>query len=204
MAVKIGVMGGASGSIRLDDFAKASRIGRAIAAAGCVLVTGACPGLPLAAARGARAEGGLVVGISPAASLAEHLERYHSPVDEHDILIFTGSGLMGREAINIQSSDIVVVIGGRSGTLGELAIAYDEGKILGILTGTGGISDLVQEILVACDKDTGSRVVYESDPDLLIAQLLIAHASSQAGSAVRPSATPSRVFETGVSTPVLR
>ena len=43
---------------------------------------------------------------------------------------------MGRELINIRSSDIVVVVGGRSGTLGEFAIAYEEGKLIGVLTGT--------------------------------------------------------------------
>jgi YHS domain-containing protein len=88
------------------------------------------------------------------------------------VLIFTGSGLMGREVVNIRSSDIVVIIGGRSGTLGELAIAYDEGKLIGVLTGTGGISDLVADILVACKKETGAQVVYDAAPQRLVKKLL--------------------------------
>jgi YHS domain-containing protein len=79
---------------------------------------------------------------------------------------------MGREVDNIRTSDIVVIVGGRSGTLGELAIAYDEGKLIGVVTGTGGITDLVRDILEACAKDTGARVIYESDPDALVAELL--------------------------------
>jgi hypothetical protein len=79
---------------------------------------------------------------------------------------------MGREVVNIRSSDIVVIVGGRSGTLGELAIAYDEGKLIGVLTGTGGISDLVAEILKACNKDTGARVVYDANPARLVKRLL--------------------------------
>ncbi len=93
--------------------------------------------------------------ISPALSLDEHAYRYQSPTVAHDVLIFTGSGLMGREVVNIRSSDIVAIVGGSSGTLGELAIAYDEGKLIGVLTGTGGISDMVEDILKTCNKETG-------------------------------------------------
>ena len=75
---------------------------------------------------------------------------------------------MGREVVNNRSSDIVVIAGGRSGTLGELAIAYDEGKRLGVMTGSGGISDMAEMILAAWRKETGARVVYDTDPEQLI------------------------------------
>ncbi len=172
MPLKIGVMGGASSEILVEHLELAMQLGQAIADAGCIVVTGACPGLPLAAARGAHGRGGTVVGISPALSLDEHAFKYESPTVAHDVLIFTGSGLMGREVVNIRSSDIVVIVGGSSGTLGELAIAYDEGKLIGVLTGTGGISDMVKDILATCAKNTGARVVYDDDPRRLVAQLL--------------------------------
>lgn len=172
MAIKVGVMGGASDVAVPDHLQRAHALGRAIAARGCVLVTGACPGLPLAAACGAKQAGGLVVGVSPAMSLEEHVGKYASPTAFHDVLVYTGSGLMGREVINIRTSDVVVIVGGRSGTLGELAIAYDEGKLIGVLTGMGGISGMVADILAACGKNTGSQVVYEADPDRLIDELL--------------------------------
>lgn len=171
MSLKVGVMGGAGADIPAEYLAKASQLGEAIASAGCIVVTGACPGLPMAAARGAKRAGGLVIGISPALSLDEHAFKYESPTLAHDVLIFTGSGLMGREVVNIRSSDIVVIVGGSSGTLGELAIAYDEGKLIGVLTGTGGISDMAKDILATCKKETGARVVYENDPRLLMEQL---------------------------------
>jgi uncharacterized protein (TIGR00725 family) len=172
MALKIGVMGGATGVISREHLDKAHRLGQAIAKSGSILITGSCPGLPLAAACGAKQEGGMVVGISPGLSLEEHVGKYRSPSEFHDVLIFTGSGLMGREVVNIRSSDIVVIVGGRSGTLGELAIAYDEGRLIGVLTGTGGISDMVRDILAACAKDTGSQVVYDAEPERLIEELL--------------------------------
>lgn len=172
MPVKVGVMGGAADVTSADHMARVHALGRAVPARGCVLVTGACPGFPLAAACGAKQAGGLVVGISPGMNLEEHLGRYASPTAFHDVLVYTGSGLMGREVVNIRTSDAVVIVGGRSGTLGELAIAYDEGKPIGVLTGTGGISGMVADILAACGKDTGSRVVYEADPDRLVDELL--------------------------------
>jgi uncharacterized protein (TIGR00725 family) len=172
MPLKIGVMGGATGRFQRHHMDKAHRLGNAIAKNGIVLITGACPGLPLAAACGAKQAGGMVVGISPALSLDEHVSKYRSPADFHDVLIFTGSGLMGREVVNIRSSDIVIIIGGRSGTLGELAIAYDEGKLIGVLTGTGGISDMVSDILAKCSKRTGSKVIYDEDPESLVRKLI--------------------------------
>lgn len=172
LPLKFGVMGGAGEGIAVEYLRRAEELGITIAAAGCVLITGGCPGLPLAAAKGAKSRGGCVIGISPGLSLEEHAFKYESPTVHHDVLIFTGSGLMGREVVNIRSSDIVIIIGGSSGTLGELAIAYDEGKLIGVLTGTGGISDLVSNILAVCQKTTGARVIYDDRPRELVAQLL--------------------------------
>lgn len=174
MRMKIGVMGQAGGFDK-SHIDAAHMLGMAIAEAGCILITGGCPGLPLAAACGAKQGNGFVIGISPGLSLDEHVNKYNSPVEFHDVLIYTGSGLMGREVVNIRSADIVIIIGGRSGTLGELAIAYDEGKLIGVLTGSGGISDMIEGILKACNKDTGSRVVYSNDPGQLIQELLVVY-----------------------------
>ena len=151
-------MGSSGGDVSEANLAKAHRLGEAIAARDAVLVTGGCPGLPYAAVRGAKAKGGLVIGISPGLSLDEHRGKYHSPVDGFDVLVYTGSGLMGREITNIRSCDMVVIAGGRTGTLGELAIAYDEGRLIGVLTGTGGITELVETIITASGKaDRGVR-----------------------------------------------
>ncbi|MBM3273570.1 MAG: hypothetical protein FJZ00_00350 [Candidatus Sericytochromatia bacterium] len=164
----IGVMGSSGGDFDDATLAAAYEVGRQIAKHDCVLVTGACPGLPLQAARGAKAEGGLVVGISPGLSADEHMYKYGSPLQYHDVTIYTGSGLMGREIANIRSSDIVIILGGRSGTLGEFAIAYDEGKLIGILQGSGGIADLAPQIVESLHKDTGAHIVYQADPAQLV------------------------------------
>lgn len=172
MKLKIGVMGSASGNLEEAHINLAYELGYAIAKRDCVTITGACPGFPLEAARGASENGGLVVGISPALSQAEHIERYDSPIIYHDVLIFTGSGLMGREVVNIRSSDIVIILGGHSGTLGEFSIAYDEGNLIGVLTGTGGIADEIESIIKIIDKKTGAVVLYDPDPDILLDKLI--------------------------------
>jgi uncharacterized protein (TIGR00725 family) len=172
MKLKIGVMGSATGFLSKTQRNLAHELGRAIAENDCITITGACPGLPLESARGATAAGGLVVGISPALSLWEHIHKYDSPVECHDVLIYTGSGLMGREVVNIRSSDIVVIIGGRSGTLGEFSIAYDEGKLIGVLLGSGGITSEIRTIVRIIRKRTGATVIYGNDPHHLVGRLI--------------------------------
>jgi len=172
MRPKIGIMGTCDEPIEESVKVVAHALGEAVANNGCILITGASPGLPYKAVEGAKSADGMVVGISPGLSLAEHIWKYESPHVGFDVLIFTGSGLMGREVENIRSSDIVVIIGGRSGTLGEFAIAYDEGKLIGVLQGTGGISDHIDMLARICEKDRGAHIIYGKDPHALVEDLL--------------------------------
>ncbi len=171
MRLTVGMMGSASGESTPATKGLAYALGRAIAERRFILITGACPGLPYECARGARSRSGLSVGISPALSLDEHVHKYLSPADAFNVLVYTGSGLMGREVTNIRSSDMVVIVGGRSGTLGEFAIAYDEGKMIGVLQGSGGITAQIPQLITSFGKDTGAHVIYETDPHTLIHKL---------------------------------
>lgn len=168
----IGVMGSAGGKMSSKQTEIARSLGRAIAEHDCVIITGACPGLPFDAHQGAKEAGGLSVGVSPGLSLTEHVHRYRSPHEDFDVMVFTGSGLMGREIASIRSCDIVVIVGGRSGTLGEFSIAYDEGKLIGVLAGSGGIADALPEIVRVINKETGAHVIYDGDPKSLVDRLI--------------------------------
>jgi uncharacterized protein (TIGR00725 family) len=167
----VGVMGSAGGYIEEQVRERIRSLGTVIAGRGYVLITGACPGLPHEAVLGAKKAGGVAVGVSPALNLQEHIIKYHSPTRGYDAIIYTGSGLMGREIENIRSCDVVIFAGGRSGTLGEFAIAYDEGKVIGILTGTGGITEHLETIIAMVNKETGAFVCYDHDPDALMDKL---------------------------------
>jgi len=175
MRIAVGVFGSAGGDYTPDVYRKAYHLGQAIAKTGCALVTGACPGLPYGSVEGARDAGGLVIGISPGHNLREHVGQYESPVEGFDVLVFTGDGLMGRETTAVRTCDIVIIIGGRSGTLGELAIAYEESKIIGVLEDTGGLADHVEEVIRFVGKDTGAIVIYDKDPESLVSRLLEAY-----------------------------
>ena len=190
--IRVGVMGAASEPSDPAVAGLCRRLGRTVAERGACLLTGASPGFPHESVLGAKEVDGHVVGISPAATLREHVEKFGSPYHEYDVLIFTGLGLMGRELVNIRSSDIVVVIGGRSGTLGEFAIAYEEGKLIGVLTGTGGITDALQSVEASLHKETGAEVVYESDPARLIDRLLARYASPDYVCPSRPTSADLR------------
>ncbi|MEX0761987.1 MAG: hypothetical protein WD208_03695 [Dehalococcoidia bacterium] len=167
----IGVMGSAGGTMRSKVRDTLRKTGAEIARRGYVLVTGVAPGLPHDSVLGAKEHQGLVIGISPALNFHEHVTKYKAPTRGYDLIVYTGSGLMGREIENIRSCDAVVIAGGRSGTLGEFAIAYDEAKVIGVLTGTGGIADHVDELVRVINKDTGAIIVSDDDPVKLMDQL---------------------------------
>jgi uncharacterized protein (TIGR00725 family) len=184
LQIRIGVMGSADPVVEPELQRACQSLGRAIAEQGCCLLTGACTGLPHQTVLGAWSSGGHVIGISGAATLQEHVAKFESPYREYDVMIFTGLGLMGRELINIYSSDIVIVIGGRSGTLGEFAIAYEQGKLIGVLTGTGGITSSLPDLQKGlAGKKTGAEVIYDDDPVQLTRRLLDRHQSRNGKSA---------------------
>jgi uncharacterized protein (TIGR00725 family) len=175
----VGVMGASandaltpSGAVRAKGIAE--RLGVALAQLGCVLLTGATTGLPDLVAQAFRSQGGFAIGVSPATNRSEHVSRYQMPDEGADVMIFTGFGLKGRNVINIRSSDIVIIFGGATGTLNEFTIAYDEGKIIGVLEGSGGIADHLREIIDFCKKPTGGIVIFENDPEALIRACLAA------------------------------
>ncbi len=172
MNIQIGVMGSAGGDISEAELTLATRMGRRIAERKCTIVTGACPGLPHAAVLGAHEASGISLGVSPALSPEEHVNVYGSPLQPYTTMVFTGSGLMGRETHNIHSSDFVLFVGGRSGTLGEFCIAYDEGKLIGILLHSGGISNEFLRIADLVHKDTGSIIISDDNPETLVDRCL--------------------------------
>ena len=174
MKYRIGVMGSASGPTLKSQLAvkKAIETGIYIAENNCILVNGACPGLPDEAAFGAKHAGGLTMGISPAFSEKEHTEHYKSPNENYDIIIYTGMGLMERDIINIRSSDAIILLGGGVGTLNEFTVAYDEGKVIGVLTGTGGVADNIPQILEICGRELLDYVIFDEDPRSLVERIL--------------------------------
>src|SRR5712691_9581221 len=168
MKIKIGVMGSAEEELPADLRERASTLGRSIAVRDAILITSATTGLVYAAGKAAHDAGALHVGISPAHDEREHVGHYGLPTDACDAIIYTGFGLKGRNVVLVRSCDVVLFVAGSIGSLNEFTIAYDEGKIVGCLTGTGGVADEVERLVEAFHKPTKARVFYDSDPARLL------------------------------------
>lgn len=172
MKIKVGVMG--SADLETNEVAGESRrhsaasLGQALATHEVVLLTGGTTGLVYTVGKAAHNAGVFHIGISPATFEREHVERYKLPTDACDLLIYTGFGLKGRNVILVRSCDIVIFVAGAMGSLNEFTIAYDEGKVIGCLTGSGGVADEAGYLLEKFSKETGARLVEEADPEKLL------------------------------------
>lgn len=161
---QIAVSGAAKGESVEEGKELALAVGAAIAKAGHALLTGATIGLPNYAAEGYKAAGGTMsVGISPASSKVEHVMKYRLPTEAYDTILFTGLHYIGRDTLLITSSDAVVSIGGRLGTLHEFTIAMESNTPIGFLQGAGGISDEIQTLLSLAHPLRNADAVFFND-----------------------------------------
>lgn len=160
-----------TGYCSLDANKKAEHLGRAIAHREMILVTGATTGIPYWAAKGAKDAAGIVIGLSPALSESEHIKTYQLPVDYHDVIIYTGFNYSGRNLFLTRTSDAIIVVCGRMGTLNEFTIAFEDQKPIGVLEGTGGTADMAREVIAKSHRGPG-KVVFESDPERLLDKVI--------------------------------
>ena len=107
--------------------AHAELIGRRLAAGGAVVICGGGAGVMAAVARGARAAGGVVVGVGPGT------DRRDAPEDL-TVSLATDLG-QARNAVIVASADAVVAVGGSWGTLSEIALARRRGVPVVVLDG---------------------------------------------------------------------
>src|SRR5258706_5026289 len=170
--IKIGVMGSAEAVTATTLREKAIALGLAIASRDVILLTGATTGAVYKTGKAASEAGALHIGISPAGDEREHVERYTLPLDACSAIIYTGFGLKGRNVVLVRSCDIVLFIAGSIGSLNEFTIAFDEGKVIGCLTGTGGVADEVDRLVRTLQKQTKTRVLYQSNPERLVDRCL--------------------------------
>lgn len=168
MNYSICVSGAAGGKTAKTAKPLAERIGAAIAKNGHVLTTGATVGLPFYAARAAKKEGGMSVGFSPASSLREHLYKYRLPIGVFDFVNFTGMNYIGRDIHLVQSSDAIITVGGRFGSLHEFTTAVESGMPCGVLLGSGGAADVIPDLMNQLEPPNRKMVVFDDNPERLV------------------------------------
>lgn len=116
----IAVVGPGGADVDGETLAAAEEVGRLLARAGHVVVTGGLDGVMAAASRGAKQAGGIGVALLPGDDAAAANEFA-------DVVIPTGLG-QGRNVLVVRSADAVVAVGGSWGTLSEVAIAMRQAK----------------------------------------------------------------------------
>ncbi len=105
----------------------AEEVGYHIAQRNAILICGGLGGVMEAACRGAKKGGGTTIGVIPTTQKSDANEFV-------DIPIVTGFG-EARNIIIVRTADALIAVGGRYGTLSEIAFALAFGKpIMGLHT----------------------------------------------------------------------
>lgn len=175
MRYQICVSGASSGKTVQTSHRLAYDLGKAIVSHGKTLMTGATVGLPWFAAQGAfnvKGKRGISIGFSPASSFREHVAAYRLPTREFDFINFTGMDYVGRNIYLARSSDAVITVGGRMGSLHELTTALESRKICGVLLGSGGLADFVPELLKNIENSSAHTIVYDTDSNKLVEKVI--------------------------------
>ncbi len=121
----------APGEATDEDLAAAEAVGRLLAARGCTLVCGGLGGAMAAACRGAKAEGGVTIGVLPGYEGAAA-----NPWVDH--VVCTGLG-QARNAVVAATGHAMIAVGGGLGTLSEIALGLRFGRPVVLLGGWAGL-----------------------------------------------------------------
>ncbi len=172
MNYAICVSGAASGKTVKNAHELAADLGEAIAKAGHILTTGATVGLPFYAAKAAKENGGMSIGFSPASSLREHVSKYRLPLGVYDFINFTGMHYVGRDVHLVQSSDAIITVGGRFGSLHEFTTALESSMPCGVLVGSGGTADIIPELLDRLEAVNRQYMILDDNPARLVKKVI--------------------------------
>jgi len=180
--MRIGIYGSASKT--MDEIVRqtARIVGHWAAEQGHIIVTGGCGGYPYEAVLGAQEKGGQCIAYSPAVDIKQHRELYGFPTEGFTDFVFVPLEfghqddkqlrLKYRNIGSVRSVDAGIIIAGRIGTMNEVTLLYDFGKNIGVLQGTGGITQSAIKVLIAeAGKQSASHVVYDHDPVALVQKL---------------------------------
>jgi predicted Rossmann-fold nucleotide-binding protein len=185
MTYKIGVFGSSATGAPKDDVKQlARRLGQALGHTGnVVVVTGGCSGLPYLAAEAAHQAGTEIWAFSPVRSMAE--QKQFTPDDNLEIytkLIFIPEDLpiaknrrkcmKYRNVLSTAECDAGIIISGQWGSLNEFTNLVDMQKIVGVLTGSGGIADELPALCEKIKKDGQGEVIFDDNPKKLVKTIL--------------------------------
>ena len=182
MKSKIGIFGSAADESE-TVVEKARELGDMLGSMDLILLSGATTGLPaivsIAAKKQNKAE---LWGFSAAYDEKEHLSL--TPNDDLEMyrkLLFIPESFpfsdiqarrKYRNVLATATCDAGIILSGRWGTLNEFTNLFDMGKVIGVLTGTGGIADELEELSKKISKKSSAVLLFDDSPKRLIKKLL--------------------------------
>jgi len=183
MNYKIGIFGSSAGEIDTNSEEKAKELGHILASYKIVIITGACSGLPYLAANEAHKNGNPVWGYSPKLDLEG--QKQFTPKDDMSIykkLFFVSKNFelcqdeqackKYRNVISTANCDAGIIISGRWGTMNEFTNLFDMGKVIGVLTGTNGVADELENLNEKIKKKSKATIISGSKPQNLIKEVI--------------------------------
>lgn len=115
------MVAGAWDEKRPEILSYVEELGRGIAEHNWTLITGGGSGIAAAAEHGARLASGTTIAIIGATGKTDSEKNFNQ---KYTMQIYTNQGWDGRSLIAVKSCDILVVLGGKNGTLLEISAAY--------------------------------------------------------------------------------
>lgn len=184
MKYKIGVFGSA-----IDEdptiITKARELGYALSRENVTILTGAAVGMPYQVVVAAKEKNpsGEIWEYAPCETIDEYKKEY--PNANHSLfsrIFYIPSDFpfiadkqvcrKYRNVISTATSDAGIIISGRWGTLNEYTNLIDFGKVIGVFTGTGGVSDQLQRLQSTISKPSTATVLFDDDPSILVEKIM--------------------------------
>ena len=95
------------------------------------------------------------------------------PTDVFDLIVYTGFDYSGRNLLMTRAADGIIVVSGRMGTLNEFTIAFEDKKPIGILEGSGGTADRIDDLIKGPQRAIKRKIIFEKDPKRLVEKLIV-------------------------------
>jgi len=192
MKYKIGVYGSSVNEAE-KTITVAKELGRELAKQDVIVITGACTGMPYIVAYEARQYGTELWGYSPVLDdqslktlypeddITIYTKIFHIPQNYRELFFIRPGDEFKvqkrafqkyRNVISTANVDAGIIISGRWGTMNEFTNLHDMGKVIGVLTGTGGIADEIEYLQSKIRKKTESKVIFDNSPKKLIKKVL--------------------------------